>query len=168
MTNRGLVVSGIRLFALFIALQALFSLLQPHVCVFGSSSDLASSTASTLPGLLLCLMVAGLLWIYVGRIADLVLPARRGYSIAQGTAVTVHDAQVIAYSAVGLYLVADSLPHILTASWPQLSNYPPLADSSATLEMAATGIRLLLGAMLFLGARGLAGLVRQLRSAPAR
>ena len=168
MTNRGLVVSGIRLFALFIALQALLSLLQPHTRVFGLGSDPAHNAVSTLPGLLLCLMVAGLLWVCVGRIADLVLPARRGYSVAHGTAVTVHDAQVIAYSAVGLYLLADSVPHILTASWPLLSNYPPPDGSSVTLGMAAAGIRLLLGALLFLGARGLAGLVRQLRSAPAR
>lgn len=164
MTNRGLVVSGIRLFSLFIALQALLSPLQPQVRAHVSGAD----PASMLPGLLLCLVVAGLLWICVGRIADLILPMRRGYSVAHGSAVTVNDAQVIAYSAVGLYLLADSLPRVVTTSWPLLLSYPQPAGSPIPLGLAADSIRLALGAVLFLGARGLAGLVRQLRRAPAR
>lgn len=164
MTNRGLVVLSIRLFALFIALQALLSPLQSHT----RAHVLGSGPAGMLPGLLLCLVVAGLLWVCVGRIADLVLPTRRGYSVAHGSAITVSDAQVIAYSAVGLYLLADSLPRIVTTSWPLLLNYPQSAGLPIPLGLAAEGIRFVLGAVLFLGARGLAGLVRQLRRAPAR
>lgn len=164
MTNRGLVVLGIRLFALFIALQALLSPLQPNA----RTHVLGSDPTSVLPGLLLCLVVAGLLWVCVGRIADLVLPTRSGYSVAHGSAVTVNEAQIIAYSAVGLYLLADSLPRIVATSWPLLVNYPQPVGSPISLGLAADSIRLALGAMLFLGARGLAGLVRQLRRAPAR
>ncbi|HET8701246.1 MAG TPA: hypothetical protein VFL97_06225 [Nitrococcus sp.] len=167
MTNRGLVVLGIRLFSLFIALQALLSPLQPHTQAHALASD-PTSTASAWVGLSLCLIVAGLLWIYVGRLADLVLPTRRGYSVAHGSAITANDAQAIAYSAVGLYLIADSLPHIVITSWPLLSSYSQPDGSIVPLGLAADTIRLTLGASLFLGARGLAGLVRQLRRAPAR
>ena len=168
MTNRGLVVLSVRLFALFIALQALLSPLQPHARGHTLASDPIDSTSSLL-GLLLCLLVAGLLWVCVGRIADLVLPTRRGRSIAHGGTVTVDDAQVIAYSAVGLYLAADSLPDILIASWPLLSPHIQIASSTGPLGgLAAPAIRLALGATLFLGARGLASLVRELRRAPAR
>ncbi|MCO6441005.1 MAG: hypothetical protein J5I81_07965 [Nitrococcus mobilis] len=169
MTNRGLAVLGIRLFALFIALQALFSLLQSD---FGGQQLVPAAEpingTSTLLGVLLCLMVAGLLWVCVGRIADWVLPTRRGHSLALGDAVTVSDAQIIAYSAVGLYLMADSLPGILLTFWPLLLNYAQLDGSPEQLSLAAAGIRFTLGLMLFFGGRGLAGLVRQLRRAPAR
>ncbi|MDN5850618.1 MAG: hypothetical protein L0H63_13430 [Nitrococcus sp.] len=164
MTNRGLAVLGIRLFSLFIALQALLSPLQPYIRVQVLDSGSVTST-STLLGLLLCLMVAALLWVSVGRIADLVLPERRGYPAVHGEAVTIHDAQVIAYSAVGLYLVVDSLPHIAVASWPLLANHPQSYGFSDQLGLVAAGIRLMLGAALFLGGRGLAGLVHRLRRA---
>ncbi|MDN5869850.1 MAG: hypothetical protein L0H73_03895 [Nitrococcus sp.] len=164
MTNRGLAVLGIRLFSLFIALQALLSPLQPYIRMHTLDSGQVITT-STLLGLLLCLMVAALLWVSVGRIADLVLPNRRGSAPVQGEAVTVHDAQVIAYSAVGLYLVVDSLPHMAVASWPLLSNHPHSYGVPEQLGLVAAGIRLMLGAALFLGARGLAGLVHRLRRA---
>lgn len=167
MTNRGLAVLGIRLFSLFIALQALLSPLQPYVRM--QALDFGPvTTMSTLLGLLLCLLVAALLWVSVGRIADLVLPERRGYSVVHGGAITVHDAQVIAYSAVGLYLVVDSLPQLAVASWPLLSNHPLSYGLAEQLDLVAVGIRLMLGAALFLGARGLAGLVHQLRHARTR
>lgn len=167
MTNRGLAVLGIRLFSLFIALQALLSPLQPYIGMQGLGSGPINNT-STLLGLLLCLMVAALLWVSVGRIADLMLPERRGHPVAHGAAVTVNDAQVIAYSAVGLYLVVDSLPQFAVASWPLLSSHPQNYGLPEQLGLVAASIRLMLGAGLFLGARGLAGFVHRLRRAPAR
>lgn len=168
MTNRGLVVLSVRLFALFIALQALLSPLQPHSRGHMLAAGPIDGTSSLL-GLLLCLSVAALLWVCVGRIADVVLPMRRGRSIAHGRTVTVDDAQVIAYSAVGLYLAADSLPDIAIAAWPLLSPHLQITSATGPLEgVAAPAIRLVLGATLFLGARGLASFVRELRRAPAR
>ena len=168
MTNRGLVVLSIRLFALFIALQALLSPLQPSVGGHLPAAE-AVDGANSLLGLPLCLLVAALLWVSVGRIADWVLPARRGRSLAQGGTVTVDDAQVIAYSAVGLYLAVDSLPDIFIAAWPLLGNHMQIASSTAAFAgLAAPAIRMALGAVLFLGARGLASFVRELRRAPVR
>ncbi len=168
MTNRGLAVLGIRLFALFIALQALLSPLKPYSKGPHVFATEPVNGTNPLLGSLLCLMVAGLLWVCVGRIADWVLPARRGHSLAHGNAVTVSDAQIIGYSAVGLYLMADSLPDILLTFWPLLSNYAQLEGSPEQLSLVAAGIRFTLGITLFLGGRGLAGFVRQLRRAPMR
>lgn len=168
MTNRGLAVLGIRLFALFIALQALLSSLQLYSRWQHVPASEPITGTGTLLGLLLCLMVAGLLWVCVGRIADWVLPARRGHSLAHADTVTVSDAQTIAYSAVGLYLVADSLPDILLTFWPLLSSYVQMRGAPEQLNLVAACIRFALGITLFFGGRGLAGLVRQLRRAPAR
>lgn len=167
MTNRGLVVLGVRLFSLFIAIQALLSSLQPHARGNLPGSGVIG-LASILLALLPALAVAGLLWFFVGRIADLILPTRRGYSIGSGTAVTVSDAQIIAYSAVGLYLLADSLPRVVITAWPLLTgpSHPVMPIGGVVLVAAV--LRLMLGVVLFLGARGLAGAIRQLRRAPAR
>ncbi len=173
-TNRGAAVLGLRLLALLILVWWLFQL--PETVAY-----LALPAAGTPPGgsfylavtlvLLLPPVLAGLLWFGVGRMADIVLPIRT----AQGRSPRLgnYQAQVIAYSAVGLFLLLGGLPelartvHGVWAYRLKMSEMPGF-HSGLWAALLAAVLRLLLGATLILRAPAVAILIQRLRRAGAR
>lgn len=155
MSNRGAAVLGVRLLGLYLAVQAMLAL--AGLLREGFTRN-ALLTEVALP-----LALALLLWVAVGALANHILPPRRGDSAQTPPPLDVNAAHAIAFAAVGLLVLAESLPVFLTALWA--NGHPlPVAESIVAVE----GLRSLLGLLLLLGARDAAGMVARLSGVDRR
>lgn len=158
-THRGASVLGLRLLALLVLVLWLFRL--PEIAAGLTSMPLGARALATALWLLLCLppVVAGLLWFGVRHVADVILPAR---SLApRSLHLGNYEWQVIAYSAVALFLLATAVP-ALPAPLYQLAVTEGLAVA-AWLDLIAVSLRLALGAALLFTAPWLAHTIARWR-----
>ncbi len=135
---RGLAVVGIRLLALYLVAEAI-------IVVAWSVGGSVEREAVVAP-LLLPLVLAAGLWFGVGPIAGAMVPARRAVDPGTGGA---GSPGTLVFAAVGLFLLVDALPPLLSAH---------LALPLGTSEYASLlqpALRLGLGLAVFIGARGL-------------
>jgi hypothetical protein len=149
-SHRGLAVVGIRLLALYLLLQAV------HELALQVAADAAGPSAAWLVPLLL----GAVLWAGVGRVASVMIPVRRavGLTAASASAGTSTVAALV-FGGVGLFLIADTLPGVI-ADWLWLA-----PDERDPRQFLGQLLRLLIGVVVFVGARGFARLLGWLRYA---
>lgn len=87
---------------------------------------------------------------------------------AKSSCVTAHQVQTIAFSVVGLLLIVWSAPEIInllykTHLWKEFDSYsePPINVKAKMVELT---LKILLGVILFFGAKGLSGLLLHIRA----
>jgi hypothetical protein len=110
--------------------------------------------------MLLLLLCGGLLWFIAPFLASII--SKSDISV-DGSAASLLDIQVVAFSVVGLYMLADSLPALVrSVIWHFTGGY--LYKSSPLVgEIMGFLVRITIGLWLLFGARGLVNLIRSLR-----
>lgn len=166
MTNRGMAVLGLRLFALFLFYHSLAML--PEVYGFLSGTDLRAAnptyyylvaTAHIGPAVL-----GLLIWFYVGHWVNFILPQRT--AVLRPDFADAGDWQAVAFVAVGLFLFLYSLPDLLRVAlqaYVASSSLMMPLEQELLLALAAAGLRVCFGLGLVLGGRRLSGLFVHLR-----
>ena len=158
MTNRGAAVLGLRLFALYLVARVVLDAPASYE-VLAAPRPSAGASMSVAAAVLLPLGAALLIWSYVGRIANWVLPPRRPQSLEAGQTADPAQLAVLAYSVAGFLLLGEALPGLLgqvVAGGLERPLSPELVSHGA-----AAG----LGLLLVLGARNLSRMVSRLRRA---
>lgn len=166
MSNRGVAVLGLRLFAIAIVIYTLYAL--PGLYYGWQQQALPGYVRGLALAHVAGLALAALMWFAPGRLAALILPARSSQSLDQ--ALGVEQAQTVVLAAVGGLVVLLFLPEVLVLSWRLYEASRSLAeapDPGQVVELAAHAGSLLLGLWLALGSRGWVGLIRRLRRAGA-
>lgn len=146
-SHRGLAVVGIRLLALYLLLQGVQRL------------ALTAAADGFVPHALVPLLLGAVLWLGVGRVAGVMIPARRALGPAAPEGLRGVALGALVFGGVGLFLIVDTLPD-LASTWYLVQP----ADRDPQQFMAQC-LRLLLGTVVFLGARGFGRLHAWLRYA---
>lgn len=160
MTNRGAAVLGLRLFALYLVARVVLDIPRSFAAAAAQSGESVASVAAA-AAVVLPLGAAVVIWIYVGRIANWVLPPRRPQSLEAGQSADPAALAALAYTVVGFVLLGEALPPLLGRLAVQGLEGPLSPELVSRLVTAAMGL------LLVLGARNLARLVTQLRRAGA-
>lgn len=167
MTNRGMAVLGLRLFALYLFVSAFKALPELFLLLSAPVEDgryLYLIVAAHLGPVLL----AVLLWTQVGRCVDIMLPARRLAGPAEPPVPA--DWQSALLSAAGLVVLAAALPMLVEAA--MVAHLQSQELVALTIEqrarLTALALQIVLGLALFLRGGVLGGLVRGLRQAGLR
>ncbi|HEX5514995.1 MAG TPA: hypothetical protein VFY81_11395 [Gammaproteobacteria bacterium] len=155
MTNRGAAVLGVRLLALYFFVHSLINLPMVAGAVYPQNYW----------QLLAPLVLAGLLWSGVGRIASWILPQRTAAPPAP--AADPADWYVLAFAAVGLLVTVQALPVLVEVAAQVYRQSRDLQDLDAALlaALSAAVLRLGLGLAVLFGSRGFARLIARLRTA---
>ncbi|MBA1145660.1 hypothetical protein H0Z60_01185 [Ectothiorhodospiraceae bacterium WFHF3C12] len=159
MTNRGMAVIGIRLLAIYLALQLMLML--PRA--FDRWDDPQRPDLPVALTLLAGTCVAAFLWFGVRRLAGWMLPSRTAQSLEeQNGDPLAQPAAAVAFSAVGALLVIWALPDLLVTA---LDHYEaaPVPDRDTLTPFAVAALRVALGIGVMLGSAGLARAVHHLR-----
>lgn len=153
LSHRGIAVVGIRLLSLYLILRFLDAVV---LTVLPATEPLSRATWFAV---LLPLLVALLLWFGVGVIASWMVPARRTAS-PEPAPLRLPPAADGVFAAVGLILLIDGLAD-LAVLWPTVT-LPlwPLAP-----DLLGPVLRIAAGAVVFVGAHGIARLHLWLRYA---
>lgn len=125
--------------------------------------------AAFMPSILL-LALAAILWFRADRLAGHMAPGEN--TSWEKPAVTGEDVQVIAFSVVGVMVLAGAVPELFqlvsNLALQRSTQFQPFNETVSVYTVSrATGlaVRLAIGIWLLLGARGLAGLLKTLREA---
>ena len=174
MTSRDVSVLSCKILSIYVFVVALSQL---NVLLMHSSSLLAAMRnlsagpeemssvwfLGAAAGILLLLGFCAFLWLGTGYLARLMVPAPEEKAL--GTPLSAEDFQVIAFSVVGLLLVAKALPDAASTAW----RYAQLPDSPGgwlraelPMHLIRLGLQFTIGLGLFFGARGLVGMWRRL------
>ena len=106
------------------------------------------------------------LWIFANRISDFVSLANRTNS--SKSEFNIEEFQVVVFASIGLYLVFSSLPHIAGTLYRyiEIKDFDKFAHIPSEIYADTTNLSLqiLLGIVLFFGARGFSGLLTWARS----
>lgn len=168
MSNRGMAVLGLRLFALYLLVHALLALPQTYAFWVAAPALVGMREFWLNVGVQLAPVVFALvIWCCAGPLASLVLPQR---TAAPARAPQPGDWFAPAFAAVGLLITADALPALLelaAAAQRQSAALEPVG-AELTVALTAAALRLLLGVGALLGCHGLAGLIVRLRTAGAQ
>ena len=128
--------------------------------------------AAFIPSILL-LTLAAILWFRADRFAGHMAPGKN--TSGEKPAVRGEDLQVIAFSVVGVLVLAGAVPELFqfvsSLVLQRSLQYHPFSETvSVDTVSRAIGlaVRLVIGFWLLLGARGLAGLFKTLREAGLR
>lgn len=163
MSNRGLAVLALRLFALFLFHHGFTAL--PQVYLAFAAEGAAGELRYLLAAVSLGPALLGLLiWIFVGRFAELVLPRRTAAQAPEPA--TPQEWQAALFAAAGLLLflsaLRDLLRHVLAVYeyYQRLEALPPVLQG----ELAAAGLQAALGLWLLMRSQRLSGLLLHLRS----
>lgn len=173
LSNRGLAVLLIRLFALFLLMRVIADLPQSYFILSYGVPDAAVADDPvrwvTLLSNGLLLVLAVLMWVFVGRLAGAILPQRT--AATPEDELTVSGAGAVAFAAVGLLLLGLALPELFAATVRLYQRTQQFAYRGMTLpdyvDMGAAGLQVLIGLLVFLGNRGIVRIVTRLRRAGA-
>lgn len=165
MSNRGIAVLALRLFALFLMFHSLTALPQVYLArqaveqVGGDQALLALMALAHLGPAALGVLI----WLLVGRFAEWILPRRR--LAGEREPPLPEDWQALAFAAGGMFVVIDGLPALIGLAVGLYQTRQPFEalSSASRLELAVAAGRVLLGLLVLLGSRGLGRLVFQLR-----
>jgi len=163
MTNRGMAVLALRLFALYLFVDALRALPELYLLLAqqpeGGGRYYYLVTVAHLGPVLLGV----LLWAYVGRWVDLLLPQRRAAEPPERPLTT--DWHVLGIALAGLLVAALGAPALLEAAMTAYLQSRELVELTTELQarLLASGLQVVLGLFLLLGSRGLGSLVLKLR-----
>ena len=169
---------GLRLLAIYILLQSLLHLARVanyYVLPLFYDSLIQYNETSVnawfnLAPFFVLLIFSVLLWIFADKISTfLLLPNQE--SDQSDRQISATEIQSIAFSAIGLFLIVNSLPQFFS----MIPEYIQIKDVANHLVdprlkygfrfgMIEKIVQLVLGIALFLGSRGLVGLVRKIRS----
>lgn len=166
MSNRGMAVLGLRLFAIGIVIYTLYAL--PGLYYGWQQHALAGYTRGLALVHAVGLAVAAVMWFLPGRLAEVILPARSSQGMDQPLG--VEQVQVVALSAVGALVVLLTLPDVLVLGgevYRRAAALDELFEPALLVDLVSQALVLVLGAWLALGSRGWVGLVRRLRRAGA-
>ncbi len=176
MSKREIAALACRILALYAFIQALASIgFVPWMIVRASeTAGLLKSVLYVLMGVLpftLCTGAGIVLWVQAQRIGGRMLSGLDDPEAEMK--VVPFDLQVIAFSVVGLALLVQTVPRLVSTFWMLLyarAKWPPelqeiyrvRVDWKNAITMV---VRLGLGLWLLLGARGLVGFLRKVRTA---
>ena len=111
--------------------------------------------------MLLFLLCGGLLWFLSPLLASSISKS----TIAEDAAASLLSIQAVAFSIVGLYMVANSLPAIVRSTiWHFTSASLYMGKSSPLLgDIMGSLVQIVLGLWLFFGSRGLVSFINSIR-----
>lgn len=171
----GLSCKVLAVYTLVLALQSLnyFAILPVSIMEnFPSGVTTLLVMVAFIPSILL-LTLAAILWFRADRFAGHMAPDKN--TSGEKTAVSGEDVQVIAFSVVGVLVLAGAVPELFqfvsnlvlqrSLQDHSLSETVSVYTVSRAIGLA---VRLVIGFWLLLGARGLAGLFNTLREAGLR
>jgi hypothetical protein len=163
MTNRGVAVLGLRLFALYLCVQSLIMLPQAYALVAGSAPadnvEYWLSAAAYVGPVLIGL----LLWLGAGPMASVLLPQRTAAAPAPQQPGCWYP---LPFAAVGLLVTIGALSSLLEVAAAAHRRVLALEALGPELSVAliAESLRLSLGLAALFGSRGFANLVLRLRT----
>lgn len=165
MSNRGLAVLGLRLFALFLFYHSLTALPAVYAVLAGTDPLAADpryyylAAAAHLGPAVLALLI----WAFVGRWVDLILPQRTAAAAPEPA--SAEEWQAIAFAAVGMFLFVGGLPELLGRALQahELTRRLDTLGSELGLALGVAALRVALGLGLLVSARRLSGFFMHLR-----
>lgn len=169
MSREDIVAVAARLFAIYLVVMTLrfvLSLVSIAGTAFGDPSPGLAAIGLSVAATLLPLAIAAYLWFFPVTVARKLLPSMRdsGPSLPGSPRLL----QEVAFSVLGLWLLASALPDVLY--WAAMLNFRSdpaygglVLSADEKASMVATGFELVLGIALLLGARGLVGALYRLR-----
>lgn len=167
-----------RVLAVYTLVQAIQSL--NHFAVlpvsmmerFPSGVTALMAMAAFIPPILL-FALAVVLWFRADRFAGDMVSGKN--TPGESTAVGGEDVQVIAFSAVGVLVLAGAVPELFqfvsSLILQKSFQYHPFSETVSVYTLSRAiglAVRLVIGLWLLLGARGLAGFIKTLREAGLR
>lgn len=112
--------------------------------------------------MLLLFLFGGLLWFIAPLLAFII---SRSTVLEDDSAASLLSIQTVAFSVVGLYMLADSLPALVRSTiWHFTSDSHSMGASSPLIgDIIGSLVQIGLGLWLLLGSRGLVNLIRSMR-----
>lgn len=159
---------SIKVLAVFVFIKFIsyFNGLSSSINMFLSRDSLGQTSVFTQTILivaptLLFLVVSMCLWLYADEFSDRMV---KGLEVGEKVAVNFEDLQSIAFSVVGVIIIADVLPMLISAIIRSR-----MMDLSLPIDLmisiGSQGLKLLIGIWLFLGSRGIVGFIRNSKNA---
>ena len=161
-----------RLLAIYWAVMAIYSISSLAISfvawndsVAEASSQMAAVINFSLVPSLLYILAALIFWFGAARIVRILIPTES--EISGGSTINLFQAQSIAFSAVGIFLLAGALPEMggvlykFSLMKEMDSHAQMFFDTKANIVELL--IRLLIGVLLLFGARGLSGVLIRIR-----
>lgn len=109
---------------------------------------------------LLLLVLSMCLWLYADGISEWMV---KGLEVKEKVLLNFDDLQSIAFSVVGVVIIADTLPLLFTAVLRgQLVDFQQMEQ---LISIGSQGLKLIIGIWLFLGSRGIAGFIQNSKNA---
>jgi hypothetical protein len=109
--------------------------------------------------MLLLLLCGGLLWFMAPFLASLL--SKSSISV-DDSAASLLDIQMVAFSVIGLYMLADSLPALVRSTIFHFG-YVSRGDDPFVGEIMASLVKIAIGLWLLFGSRGLINFIRSMR-----
>lgn len=110
---------------------------------------------------LLFLVVSMCLWLYADEFSDRMV---KGLEVREKVSVNFEDLQSVAFSVVGVVIIADALPMLISAIIrSRMMNLSQPID--IMISIGSQGLKLLMGIWLFLGSQGIVGFIRNSKTA---
>ncbi len=112
--------------------------------------------------MLLFVLCGGLLWFLSPLLASSI---SKSTDHEDNSAASLFDIQSVAFSIVGLYMIADSLPHIVRSTiWHFTSDSLSMGKSSPLFgDVAGSLVEIAIGLWLLFGSRGLVNFITAMR-----
>ena len=169
MSLRDLAFVGLRLIAIFLALNVVHSIAAVAQVLVTWSDDRVPVNPFIYYGAIssaIYLLLSACLWFTAGRLSALVAPF--GAPTKTGDSPRMRELQVIAFSAVGLFVLVGALPKLagelhrlyFLANAITISPETTLGDVARRIQI---GVEMLLGVSLLLGGGAFAGMLARFR-----
>ncbi|ATW28244.1 hypothetical protein [Candidatus Formimonas warabiya] len=135
--------------------------------IFDIVSTASSQTSASLQiitfmaPICLLLIVSMCLWLYADEISDRMV---KNPGINEKVNINYEGLQSIAFSVVGIIIVADALPALISA-FIHLKIDDSFRPLNQYINLGTTGLKLVIGLLLLFGSKGLVGLIKYLRTA---
>lgn len=163
---------AMRILAIYVLYRAFDRLIidvyQVFIQVIMPNGDLRLIITGFIP-ICLYVLLGVLLWVYSEKIAHHLLMNVNDHE--GNTCINAKEIQVIAYSVLGLLVLANSLPELLNKTanaiiiQDSLLAAPSHIKMGTYLSLIEEAIQCAIGLVLLLGAKGLAGLLQIIREA---
>ena len=170
MNKEELAYVGCKLVALYLAITSVISLISNSIFIatmeISGDQNISNMAYLSLITPLLYILVCLCLWFGAKPLTQFIL-GEVDYEL-EAKLVSARDIQTIAFSAIGLFILLNALPELggifhqaqleedIYGSETGLSNY--------RVELFVISIKAILGMLLFLGARGLSGIILRLKT----
>lgn len=172
MNKEDFIYIGCKLLALFWAMKAIYAFGSFLTAFAAFSTDMTQLTPQmeglvyfNLVPLVLYVIAASILWFGANKFVKIILPTQSERT--ENNSITLHQIQSVAFATVGLLVFVSSLPEIGGVLYKihlmrEMDNQAQISFEAKS-AIFSSSLKIILGILLFFGAKGLSGLLMQIR-----